>query len=351
MKTKTFDGCPTRKTALPPLALTACAVVAVSLACGGSSESQEPGTSPTMETPVVQATVALPPVPPDSAERAGLLVYQDTFAGQILALNLATGERLPVTGILTSAVNTVTAFDCSRDGRQIAYVNPAGNGTVGIVSFAGEGARSQSVEIQGAIVGMSWSPQGDRMAMSVIKGVEYSILLLDVASGTTTPLATITGLPGTPRWSPDGQRLVLEINNRGISDIYIIDLAAPNPVKISGRPSALNPDWSPNGITIIYSAGDDEGGLPQIYAIDADGKNERKLTASTPQKYIPRWSLDGSLMSYTGLIITPVVSRLPVLSHNQAIWVAGADGTNEVPVTDLSLDAQPLAWCLRGTWL
>jgi dipeptidyl aminopeptidase/acylaminoacyl peptidase len=343
---------PNRRNVLTRIAAI-CALVAlavVACACGGGGQAEDEVSSPTQNAPVVTPAAALPSVPPDSADRAGLLMYRDTQAANILALNLSTGERLLITGILPSAAATVTAFDCSRDGRLIAYANPAANGSVSVLSFAGEGAPSQSVEVPGGLVGMAWSPQGDRIAMSVINGVDYRIVLLDVASGTTTALPPLKGLPGTPRWSPDGQRLVLDINNRGLSDIYVVDLAAPTPFKVSGRPSAFNPDWSPDGRTIVYTAGDDQGGLPQLYALDADG-NERKLTTSTIQKWSPRWSLDGSLISFAGLVLTPAVSRLPLLSHNQAIWVAGPDGANEVPVTDLSVDAQPLAWCLRGSWL
>ena len=317
------------------------ALATVTFACGDDGA----GDSPTQETPVV--TVALPSVPPESVERTGLLVYKDTLSVQIFALNLSTGERLPVTG----ATGSVIAFDCTRDGRLIASANATVNAFVSAVSFAGEGAPSQPVEVQGGIIGMAWAPGGQRIAMTVVvAGPEYRLLLMDANTGETTTLPPIAGVPGAPRWSPDGQRLVLDINRGGLSDIYVLDVAAPNPVKISTQPSAFTPDWSPDGRTIIFTAEDEQAGLPQLYAVEADGKNERKLTASETQKWSPRWSLDGSLISYAGLVTLPAVSILPVRTHNQAVWVANPDGGNETLITELVFDAQPLAWCPRGTW-
>jgi dipeptidyl aminopeptidase/acylaminoacyl peptidase len=344
-----------RKNTPARLALAVYALVAlaiVTLACGGG-EAVNPPITPTQNAPGVTPAASLPSVPPDSAEKAGFLIYRDTLASQVLALNLSTGERLSVTGIIPSAIATLGAFDCSRDGRLIAYTNSAGNGLVSIVSFAGEGARGQSVEVQGAVVGMAWQPGGERIAMSIVDRDGYRLALLDVASGETTTLSTVPGDPGAPRWSPDGQRLVFDINQNGRSDIHILDVggAASGPVKVSNRPAAFNPDWSPDGQTIIFTSADNQGGFPQVFAVQADGTNERQITTTQMEKWSPRWSLDGSLISYAGLVLVPAVSARPVLAHNQGVWVAGADGTNESPVTDLALDAQPLGWCLRGTWL
>jgi Tol biopolymer transport system component len=329
----------------------ACALTVLALvtfACGGGG-AEEP--DQTQGTPFVTPAPGLPSVPPDAAEKAGFLVYRDTISAQVLALNVSTGERIPVKGISPSAVATVTAFDCTRDGRLIAYTNSAANGRATVISFAGEGARSQSLELQGSIQGMAWAPDGKRMSLTVYDQTGLHLSLLDVESGQVTRLPFGAGTPGLSRWSPDGQRLAYDMNENGRSDIFVLDVSASAPTKISTRPSAFTPDWSPDGSTVIFSAADDQGGQPQIFAVGADGTNQRQVTTSPMQKWSPRWSLDGSLMSYAGLIIVPAVSTRPVLLHNQAVWVAGADGTNELPVTDLSLDALPLAWCLRGSWL
>ena len=339
------------KYSLAPRVLFACvppALVSLVFACGGSGETV--GSTPTQSAGAARPTVALPPVAADSAEKAGLLVYRDTVAGQIFALNLSNEERLPVGGIAPGSGASITAFDCTRDGRLIVYVNPAASGRVSVVTFAGEGA-PKGLEVHGSIQGIAWAPDGARLAMNLIDETGFHLALLDVGSGELTMLPIGSGTPGLPRWSPEGQHLVLDINENGRSDIYVLEIGNSSLAKISTRPSAFTADWSPDAHTIVFSAGDEQGGNPQIYAVDADGNNERKLTSSDTQKWAPRWSLDGTLISYAGALTVPVVSALPALSHTQAVWVAGADGTNESPVTDIAVDAFPFAWCLPGPWL
>lgn len=86
----------------------------------------------------------------------------------MVALNLSNGERVAVAGITPGSASAISAFDCTRDGRLIAYSNIAADGRTSVVSFAGEGARIQSADVQGAIQGIAWSPGGERIAMTVI---------------------------------------------------------------------------------------------------------------------------------------------------------------------------------------
>jgi len=327
--------------------LTLLALMSIAVACGSGNGSKS---TPTQGPSVVLPTATLPALPPGSADQTGLLIYVDPIARQTIALNLSNGDRRVVPGIVPSAGTSMIA-DCTYDGRLIAYTNSAISQQASTVSFLGEGAPGKSIEVKGAIQGMAWSPAGDRLAITVGGIAVPHLELLDVQSGATTVLPSGKGIPGSARWSPDGQRLAVDVNNNGISDIYVLDVAASSISKISSRPSAEMPDWSPDGRTIVFSAGDERGGLPEIYAVDPDGKNEHKLTASASEKYSPRWSRDGSLIAYAGIVTVPVASSRPARLHNQAIWVARADGTNELPVTDVKLDAAPLAWCLQGPWL
>jgi hypothetical protein len=302
-------------------------------ACGGGEAT--PKITATQRSPAPLPTVALPGLPPGSAEQAGLLLYVDAFARQVIALDLSTGTRRTVPGIALPMGASLIG-DCTRDGHLIAYSINAGNEQVSNVSFVGEGAPAQAIQVNGKIQGMAWSPGGDRLAVTTLSAAGTKLEIIDPQTGATTPVE---------------QKLTVDVNNNGISDIYVVDLGTSGESKVSTRPAALTPDWSPDGRTIAYTAGDDRGGLPQIYAVEADGKNEHKLTATASEKNSPRWSIDGSLLAYAGAVLVPVASSRPARLHNQAIWVARADGTNEVPVTDINIDAVPLTWCLPGPWL
>jgi len=293
----------------------------------------------------------LPGIPADSAGTAGLLIYRDAVAGQAVALNLSNGERQPVAGIAAGVAYSMSASACTRDGRLIAYANIAANGRASVVTLVGDGVSGRSIDVPGAIDGMAWAPGGERIAMTAADESGYHLTLLDIGSGATSTVPSGTGLPGPPRWSPDGQRLVVDINENGQSGIYVLEIATSNLVKVSTLSSAFTADWSPDGGTIVFGGTEQPGGFSQLFAVDADGKNERKLTNSDTQKWLPRWSLDGSLISYAGSVTAPAVSMLPAALHTQAVWVVSADGTNESQVTDIALDATPLAWCPPGPWL
>ena len=70
-----------------------------------------------------------------------------------------------------------------------------------------------------------------------------------------------------PRWAPDGARIVAVRQNRGVSEIVILD-AAGNIERSFGRTHAINsgPSWSPDGRRVYFSS--DRSGAPQLYFAD-----------------------------------------------------------------------------------
>src|SRR5688500_1083783 len=81
-----------RRVAIAGLALLALMVAA--FACGGGEET--PQSTATQRSPIPLPTVALPGLPPGSAEQTGLLLYVDVIARQAIALDLSNGTRRPV---------------------------------------------------------------------------------------------------------------------------------------------------------------------------------------------------------------------------------------------------------------
>ncbi len=97
----------------------------------------------------------------------------------------------------------------------------------------------------------------------------------------------------TPRWSPDGKRLLFMREGQDDQDkelgVFVIDRDGKGERRIGpGR----WPDWSPDGQWIAYSNGGTGGGAranAQVYVAKIDGSEPRKICEGD----CPSWSPDG----------------------------------------------------------
>ena len=154
-------------------------------------------------------------------------------------------------------------------------------------------------------------------------------------------------------WSPDGTSIAFHASASGTglpatpypgsattdSDIFIVSLrdliekhAAPR--NITNNPAAVDddPDWSPDGRTILFtshSTADDyrDATSAEIYTISADGTGKPKaLTSNKEEERAPAWSPDG----------TKIVFHRAKARGLGAwdLWLVNADGTGESRLTD-----------------
>ena len=67
-------------------------------------------------------------------------------------------------------------------------------------------------------------------------------------------------------------------------------------------------DWSPNGAWLVVSS--DVLGIPQVFAVRADGSDVRQLTTGPLESRSPVWSHDGkSIVCYQGHGWVPPLPR------------------------------------------
>lgn len=131
-----------------------------------------------------------------------------------------------------------------------------------------------------------------------------------------------------PVWSPDGKRIAFQSNRSGNLDIWVMneDGSAPTPLTQDAEPDYL-PAWSPDGRTILFTSWrrepGDEKRAPHVYAMNADGTQQRRLVkASLNTSAGATWSPDGRQIVYTRQG-----------EKGADVFIADANGTNERQVT------------------
>ncbi|HEX2779343.1 MAG TPA: hypothetical protein VHM30_07580, partial [Gemmatimonadaceae bacterium] len=100
-------------------------------------------------------------------------------------------------------------------------------------------------------------------------------------------------------FSPDGKFLAFTAQRAGKDVLYMLDVKKRKVVRrfsLPGVEGVTSPTWSPDGRQLVVSG--DIGGITDLFMIDADGKNFRRLTADRYGDLQPQWSPDGKTIVF-----------------------------------------------------
>lgn len=105
--------------------------------------------------------------------------------------------------------------------------------------------------------GGAWSPDSRQFAYVVYEKGRNMLYVTDVGSGKTLNTYHLPGLDffSNPVYSPDGKKIAVTGTIKGISDIYIFETASRTLTNVTNdKWSDIQPDWSADGKTIIFSS-------------------------------------------------------------------------------------------------
>jgi len=238
----------------------------IGLACSLTGTGGVSTASPPIDTPPPQEAETPPPV-------ADVLPFSLYFLSNMGDWGSYQVWRLEKDGVtqtqLTAEADSVTDFDVSPvDGRvayifnnQIFLVNPDGSGKDLLVD-GGEGDEEDLDYISTRrISGVRWSPGGARLAFGR-NGINY----YDVASGTVglilpNNLEPLEGVFPYPQalysphtWSPDGSRLLVEIDFYEGSTLGVMDGATGGVAKFDGFIACCYPYWAPDSRSVLVGS-------------------------------------------------------------------------------------------------
>lgn len=174
------------------------------------------------------------------------------------------------------------------EGREIYVMNTDGSNIVRLTdnSFADEYPM--------------WSPDGKKILFSSNREGAFKLYLMNADGSNPNSLGFITSDdpydPCRASWSPDGKKIVFPITNKEKKrEIYIAHADGTNSIRLTDL-NARDPRWSPDGKVIVFSS------AKNLYLINVDGKNLKKLTEIAPEGKrsadYPSWSPNGKTLFF-----------------------------------------------------
>lgn len=158
----------------------------------------------------------------------------------------------------------------------------------------------------------------------------FEIYLMTIDGKNVTNLTNNKSLDFWSSWSQDGKYILFYSNRDGNNEIYRMDADGKNQVNISNHPSNdYLPCWSPDGNKILFTSDRDHKNR-EIYVMNNDGSNLVRLTNNDLFEEVPSWSKDGKRILFTRQLVEIADT---VKTTNGEIFVMDKDGKNEKRLT------------------
>ena len=124
----------------------------------------------------------------------------------------------------------------------------------------------------------------------------------------------------------------------GNAEIYAMDADGKNQRRLTHHPAGDGlPSWSPDGQKIAFTGYGDEEWDFEIYVMDSDGKNRKRLTDSPASNLNPSWSPDSKRIAFESTRHGPT-----------EIYVMNADGRKQERLTDNGIAGDDPSWSPDG---
>ena len=251
----------------------------------------------------------------------------------------------------------------SPDGTQIAFAAQIGTREedqrlTEIYVMRADGTNRRRLTTNEALEGSpTWSPDGERIAFARITepgtaSAHSGIVVIDADGGNEVQITQVV-VPSFdlgPAWSPDGSEIAFTRaapsagTDNPRAGMYVVAPDGSGLRKLTH--DGADADWSPGGTRIAFTSYRDSFGQTcfhecgisgEIYVLDIESGETRRLTESEANDGSPDWSPDGRLIAF-------VSDRSNPQEHENEIYVMTPAGEDVRRVT------QNEVWDLEPAW-
>ena len=234
-----------------------------------------------------------------------LLVSLETMEKELLVEDVLYAHYAPTGHLVYARAGAIEAVPFSLAALQVT--GPPVPVVDGILSDSVYGAAQFAFSNNGLL---AYVPGGDT-AQSVPVWVDRQ--------GNVEPLDMPAQNYGTPKVSPDGNKLAIVVNELR-SNVYVYDIATGLGTKLTLEGNNSSPVWTPDGKRVTFSRLTEKEENCCIFWEPADGSGKTELLYSSQHRLVPSsWSSDGKLLAFAEWHPT----------STSDIWVLSLEGDRE----------------------
>jgi len=152
---------------------------------------------------------------------------------------------------------------------------------------------------QSIVLTPRFSPDQRQIVYMSYENRRPAIYIYDMATRRQRLVASNVNLNFAPRFSPDGRSVLFSMSVAGNIDLYKVGSGGGGtPLRLTNAPGIdTGGSFSPDGTKIAFES--DRSGTQQLYVMDADGSNPKRISFGGGRYATPNWSPRGDLIAFT----------------------------------------------------
>lgn len=193
-----------------------------------------------------------------------------------------------------------------------------------------------------------WSPDGTKILFVSNRTGTPQIWVMDDTGANQKAVTANNRWHGTPDWSPDGKSIVFCANYDGNSDIFTLNADGSGLQKITDYPEMdFTPSFSPDGKKIVFTS--KRSGNDDIWTYDCSTRAYTRMTDYAERDFSPCYSPDGKTIAFArGTFAADIVTGA---TEDLDIWLMDADGGNKRRLSENIGTDRHAAWSPDGKQL
>jgi Tol biopolymer transport system component len=198
----------------------------------------------------------------------------------------------------TGARNGLPAF--SPDGRKLAFVGYERAGVNYLLVADADGQNPEQITTPSTrAAGPTWFPDGDQLSFACYPDNHFSVCASSLQTRRERSLLEIGRNIEAARLSPDGKKLVFNLSDEGITNVWTASLSDGQLKQLTfDKELAGFPCWSPDSKFIAYQM--KRGDNAYLMVIPSDGGESTQLTSGAGKSWPFSWSPDGDKIVFAG---------------------------------------------------